>query len=174
MVCFKSDLRILKNGRDHASRKFDIEKQGVSISASFGVFLLQFIRPRRRWPNTLRSRIPDSDGHNRQRLLKSLGTSVEGDIACLSFRTWEDGEGEDSPNFGTLSKAGRSFSTESRVFRFTLRGFQDNVSNRARSSPLVVWQWRARWERLSWWKEAKALKQQSGLTSNSKGQEYPT
>ena len=69
--------------------------------------------------------------------LKTLGASAEGDSACSGFRTWVDGEEEDAPNFGTLTEAGRSLSTESRVFRFTLRGFRDNVSNRARSSPLV-------------------------------------
>ena len=69
--------------------------------------------------------------------LKTLGTSIGGDRACSGFRTWVDGEEEDAPNFGTLTKAGRSFSTESRVFYFTLYGFQDSVSNRARSSPLV-------------------------------------
>ena len=69
--------------------------------------------------------------------LKTLGASAGGNNACSSFRTWVDGEEEDAPNFGTLTEAGRSFSTESRVFHFTLRGFQDNVSNRARISPLV-------------------------------------
>ena len=69
--------------------------------------------------------------------LKTLGTSVGGNIACSSFRTWVDREEEDAPNFGILTEAGRSFSKESKVFYFMLRGFRDCVSNRARSSPLV-------------------------------------
>ena len=45
--------------------------------------------------------------------LKTLRTSAKGDSACSGFRTWVDGEEEDAPNFGTLTKAGRSFSTDS-------------------------------------------------------------
>ena len=69
--------------------------------------------------------------------LKTLATSAGGDSACSSFRTWVDGKEEDAPNFRTLTKASRFFSTESKVFRFTLWGFRYSVSNRARSSPLV-------------------------------------
>ena len=69
--------------------------------------------------------------------LKTLGTSTKGDGAYSEFWTWVDGEKEDASNFGTLTKAGRSFSTESRVFCFMLRGFRDSASNRVRSSPLV-------------------------------------
>ena len=69
--------------------------------------------------------------------LKALGTSVRGDNTCPGIRTWIKGEEEDAPNFGTLPQAGRSFSTESKVFRFTLRDFRDRVSTGARSSPLV-------------------------------------
>ena len=69
--------------------------------------------------------------------LKTLGTSAGGDSACPGFRTWVDREEEDSPNFGTLTKSDRSFLTESKVFRFTLRGFRDSISNRATSSSLV-------------------------------------
>ena len=47
------------------------------------------------------------------------------------------GEEEDAPNFETLTETGRSFSVESRAFRFTLLGFRDSVSSRAKSSPLV-------------------------------------
>ena len=52
--------------------------------------------------------------------LKTLGTSVGGDNACSGFRTGVDEEEEDASNFGTLAKAGRSFSAKSKVFRFTL------------------------------------------------------
>ena len=69
--------------------------------------------------------------------LKTLGASAGSDSGYYDFQTWVDGEEEDAPNLGTLTKADRSFSTESRVFCFTLRGFRDSVSNRARSSPLV-------------------------------------
>ena len=69
--------------------------------------------------------------------LKTLGTSAGSDSAYSGFRTWVDGEEEGTPNFRTLIKSSRSFSTESRVFRFTVRAFRDSVSNRARSSPLV-------------------------------------
>ena len=106
--------------------------------------------------------------------LKTLGTSAGGDSAYPGFRTWVDGEEEDAPNFETLTQACRSFSAESKVFRFTLHGFRDSVSNRAKSSPLVGLAAEARWERLSWWKEVKTSKQQNELTSSSKGQEYPT
>ena len=61
--------------------------------------------------------------------LKTLGTSARGDSACSGFQTGVDEEEDDAPNFGTLAKAGLSFSVEPRVFRFTLQGFRDNVSN---------------------------------------------
>ena len=69
--------------------------------------------------------------------LKALGISVRGDNTCPDIRTWVEGEEEDVPNFETLPHAGRSFSTESKVFRFALRDFRDSVSTQARSSPLV-------------------------------------
>ena len=69
--------------------------------------------------------------------LRALGTSVGADDTCPGTRTWVEGEEEDAPNFGTLPQAGRSFSTESEVFRFTFQGFRDSVSTRAKSSPLV-------------------------------------
>ena len=69
--------------------------------------------------------------------LKTLGALAGGNSVCSSFQTWVDGEEEDAPNFKTLTEADRSFSTESRVFYFTLWGFRDSIPNRARSSPLV-------------------------------------
>ena len=69
--------------------------------------------------------------------LQALRTSVGGNNICPDVRTWVEGEEEDAPNFGTLPQAGWSFSTESKVFRFTLRDFQDSASTRTRSSPLV-------------------------------------
>ena len=69
--------------------------------------------------------------------LRALGTSSRGDNTCPSTRTWVEGEEEEALSFGTLPQAGRSFSTESQVFRFTLWDFRDNVSTRAKSSPLV-------------------------------------
>ena len=69
--------------------------------------------------------------------LEALGTSAGGDNIYPDVRTEVEGEEEDAPNFGTLSQVGRSFLTKSEVFRFTLRGFRDSVSTRARSSPLV-------------------------------------
>ena len=61
--------------------------------------------------------------------LKTMGTSAAGDSACFGFQTGIEEEEEDASNFGTLPKAGRSSSAEPRVFRFTLRGFQDSFSN---------------------------------------------
>ena len=69
--------------------------------------------------------------------LKALGISVGGGNTCPDIQMWVEGEEEDAPNFGTLPQAGRSFSTESKVFYFALRDFRDIVSTRARSSPLV-------------------------------------
>ena len=69
--------------------------------------------------------------------LKALGTSAGGDNTYPDTRTWVEGEEEDAPSFKTLPQAGRSFSTESKVFRFTLWDFRDSVSTRAKSSPLV-------------------------------------
>ena len=69
--------------------------------------------------------------------LRALGTSAGGNNSCPDTRTWVEGEEEDSPSFGTLPQAGPSFSTESEVFRFTLRDFRDSVSTRAKSSPFV-------------------------------------
>ena len=60
--------------------------------------------------------------------LKILGTSAGGDISCSGFWTGVDEEEEDTPNFETLAKAGRSFSVEPGVFSFTLWGFRDSVS----------------------------------------------
>ena len=70
-------------------------------------------------------------------VLKALGILSGGDNTCPDIRMWVEGEEEDAPNFGTLPQVGRSFSTESKVFCFTLRDFRDNVSTQARSSPLV-------------------------------------
>ena len=69
--------------------------------------------------------------------LEALGTLDEGGITCPHTWTWVEGEEEDDSNFGTLPQDGPPFTRESRVFRFTLRDFQDNVSTRAKSSPLV-------------------------------------
>ena len=69
--------------------------------------------------------------------LKTSRALAGGDNTCLGIRTWIEGEEEYAPNFGTLSQAGWSFSTESEVFHFTLRDFRDNASARPRSSPLV-------------------------------------
>ena len=69
--------------------------------------------------------------------LKALGISAGGDNTCPDIQTWVEGEEKDAPNFGTLPQAGRSFSTESKFFCFTLWDFRDSVSTRARSSPLV-------------------------------------
>ena len=69
--------------------------------------------------------------------LRALGTSAGGDNTYPDIRTWVEGEEEDAPSFGTLPQAGRSFSTESEVFCFTLRDFRDSVSTQARSSLLV-------------------------------------
>ena len=69
--------------------------------------------------------------------LEALGTSAGGGNICPDVRMEVEGEEEDALNFGTFSQVGRSFSTKSEVFRFTLRGFRDSVSIRARSSPLV-------------------------------------
>ena len=101
--------------------------------------------------------IPNSDRHDLQRMfsslpeesfafaaepeqgceLRALGTSAGGYNTCPGIRTWAEGEEEDTPSFGTLPQARRSFSTEFEVFRFTLRDFRDSISTRARSSPLV-------------------------------------
>ena len=69
--------------------------------------------------------------------LRALGTSAGGNNTYPGIQMWVEGEEEDAPSFGTLPQAGRSFSTESEVFRFTLRDFRDGVSTRARSSLLV-------------------------------------
>ena len=69
--------------------------------------------------------------------LKSLGTSAGGGNTYLDIRAWEEGEKEEALNFGTLPQSERSFSTESKVFRFMLRDFRDSTSTQARSSPLV-------------------------------------
>ena len=61
--------------------------------------------------------------------LKTIGASAAGDCARSGFQAGVDGEDEDAPNFGTLAKAGRPFSAEPEVFRFTLQGFRDSVSN---------------------------------------------
>ena len=52
--------------------------------------------------------------------LRALGTSAGDDNTCLSSRTWVEGKEEDAPSLGTLPRVGRSFSIESKVFRFTL------------------------------------------------------
>ena len=69
--------------------------------------------------------------------LKALRTSAGGNNTSPGSGAWVEGEEEDAPNFGTLPQAGRSFSTESKVFCFMLRDFRDSVSPRARSSLLV-------------------------------------
>ena len=69
--------------------------------------------------------------------LKALGTSAGGGNICPDVRKGVEGEEEDAPNFETLPQVGWSFSTESEVFRFTLRDFRYGVSTRAKSSPLV-------------------------------------
>ena len=69
--------------------------------------------------------------------LRALGTLAGGDNTCPGIRTWAEEEEEDAPSFGILPQAGRSFSTESEVFRFTLPDYRDSTSTRARSSPLV-------------------------------------
>ena len=69
--------------------------------------------------------------------LRALRTSAGGDNTRPGTRTWLEREEEDAPSFGTLPQAGRSFSTESEVFLFTLRDFRDSVSTRAKSTPLV-------------------------------------
>ena len=52
--------------------------------------------------------------------LKSLGILAEGDNSYPGIRMWVEGKEEDAPNFGTLPQDGRSFSTKSKVFLFTL------------------------------------------------------
>ena len=69
--------------------------------------------------------------------LKALGTSAGGEKTSPGTQTWVEGEAEDAPSFGTLPQVGWSFSTESEVFRFTLRDFRVRISTRAKSSPLV-------------------------------------
>ena len=69
--------------------------------------------------------------------LGALETSDEGDITCPNTRTWAEGEEEDDPNFRTLPQDEQPFIGESKVFCFTLRDFRENVSTRAKSSPLV-------------------------------------
>ena len=66
--------------------------------------------------------------------LRALWTSAGGDNACPCTQTWEE---EDASSFRTLPQDGRSFSTKSEAFRFTLRDFRDNVSTRFKSSSLV-------------------------------------
>ena len=61
--------------------------------------------------------------------LKTIGALAAGNCTRSEFRAGVDGEDEDAPNFGTLAKAGQPFSAEPGVFRFTLRGFRDSVSN---------------------------------------------
>ena len=69
--------------------------------------------------------------------LEALGILDGGSNICPDVLTGVEWEEEDAPNFRTLPQVGRSLSTESEVFRFTLRDFRDRVSTRARSSPLV-------------------------------------
>ena len=69
--------------------------------------------------------------------LRALGTSIGGDNTCPGTRTWVDREDEDTLSLETLPQAGWSFSTKFKVFSFMLRDFRDNVSTRAKSSPLV-------------------------------------
>ena len=68
---------------------------------------------------------------------EALRTSDGGDNFFPGILAWVEGEEEDAPNFGTLPQAGLPFSTDSKVFHFTLQDFQDSISTRARSSPLV-------------------------------------
>ena len=69
--------------------------------------------------------------------LGALGTSAGGGNTCPSTRAWVEGAKEDVPNFGTLPQDGRPFSGESKVFSFKLQDLRDNVSTRAKITPLV-------------------------------------
>ena len=69
--------------------------------------------------------------------LEALGTSAACSNICPDVQTGVEREEEDTPNFETLPQVGRSFSTESELFCFTLWDFRDSVSTRARSSLLV-------------------------------------
>ena len=106
--------------------------------------------------------------------IKTLRTSARGDSACSGFWTWVDGEEEYAPNFGTLTKAGRSFSTKSRVFSFKLRGFRDSVSNRARSSPLVGLAAEGPMGETFMVEGGESLKAAEWVDLELEGQEYPT
>ena len=52
--------------------------------------------------------------------LEALRTLAGGDNICPDVQTWVEEEEEDAPNFRTLPQIGWSFSTESKVFLFTL------------------------------------------------------
>ena len=80
--------------------------------------------------------------------LKALGTSARGDNTCPGTRTWVEGEEEDAPSFGTLPQAERSFSMESKVFRFTFGTSETTSPPEPKSLPWWAWHRKAQLERI--------------------------